>query len=189
MIRRVLLTSAAVLSFALVAPFAANAQTLFISAGGAFPTGDDLDGVNTGLMAAGGVTFDVGGNGVWAGVEGAYARHGTDFVEDGDVTAKTYSVMGILGYSFETAGSVDPYVWAGAGLAGAKISDDSESFSASGFGWQAGAGVSFGGEEAKARPYVEGRYHSGSMEFEGDTSNTTISFFAALVGVAIGVGN
>lgn len=189
MIRRVLLTSAAVLSFALVAPFTAQAQTIFISAGGAFPTGDDLDGVNTGLMAAGGVTFDVGANGVWAGIDGAYGRHGTDFTGDGDVTAKTYSVMAILGYSFDTQGSVDPYVWGGLGLAGAKISDDSESFSASGFGWQGGAGVSFGGEDANARPYVEARYHSGSMEFEGDTSNTTVSFFAALVGVAIGVGN
>ena len=187
MIRRVIFTSAAVLSFALVAPL--SAQTLFISAGGAFPTGDDLDGVNTGWMAAGGVTFDVGENGLWAGIDGAYGRHGTDLVGDGDVSVKTYSVMGILGYSFETEGSVDPYVWAGAGLAGAKISDNTDSFSASGFGWQGGAGVSFGGEDANARPYVEARYHSGSMEFEGDTSNTTVSFFAALVGVAIGVGN
>lgn len=189
MIRRILSASAVVLALALAAPFAAHAQTLFISAGGAFPTGDDLDGVNTGWMVAGGVSFDVGGDGVWAGVEGAYGRHGTDFVEDGDVKIKTYSVMGILGYSFETAGSVDPYVWGGAGLAGAKASDDSESFSGSGFGWQGGAGVSFGGEDANVRPYVEGRYHSASVEFEGDTSNTTVSFFAALVGVTIGVGN
>ncbi len=187
MIRRVLSASAFVVALALAAPL--SAQTLYISVGGAFPTGDDLDGINTGLMAAGGVTFDVGANGLWAGVEGAYGRHGTDFTGDGDVTAKTYSVQGILGYSFDTQGSVDPYIWGGAGLAGGKISDDTESFSGSGFGWQGGAGISFGGEDANVRPYVEGRYHSASVEFDGDTSDTTLSFFAALVGVTIGVGN
>jgi len=190
MIRRVLFTSAIALSFALVAPLTAQAQSIFLSAGASIATGDESEDISTGWMAAGGVIFDVGTSGVWAGVDGMYGQNSTDFISlDGDVSVKPYSIMGVLGYSIATEGTLDPYIFGGAGIMGIKISDDSDSISESGFGWQAGAGVSFGNADAKARPYVEGRYQSASIEFEGDSSSTTVSFIGVLLGVAIGVGN
>jgi len=189
MFRRVFLASLAVLSFAITAPFTAQAQTVFISAGAAIPSGDDSDDINTGWIAAGGLTFDVGEGGLWVGVDGAYGRN--SITEDGvdiDENVKPYSLMGILGYSFPTEGSVSPYVWGGAGLAGASVSESTIDVS-SGFGWQAGAGISLG--SGNARPYVEGRYHSASLEVDSGTgpSDFDLRFFAVLVGVAFGVGN
>lgn len=188
MIRRVLFTSVIALSFALVAPLTAQAQSIFVSAGAGIPTGDDSEDISTGWMAAGGVIFDVGTAGVWAGVDGMYGRNSADDIVS-DASIKPYSIMGILGYSIATDGTLDPYIFGGAGLMGVKYSEPGFSDSASGFGWQAGAGVSFGSADAKARPYVEGRYQSASVDFEGDTSSTTVSFIGALVGVTIGVGN
>ncbi len=188
MFRRVFLTSLAVVSLALTAPFAAQAQDLFISAGIAVPSGDDLDEFNSGWMVAGGVTFDVGSNGVWAGVEGATGRNSVDEAIAEDENIKPYSIMAILGYSFPTEGSVNPYIWGGAGIAGASISEPDVEID-TGFGWQAGAGVSFG--SGNARPYVEGRYHSASLDVtaEGITDSVDLRMFAVLAGVAIGLGN
>lgn len=185
MFRRVFFTSLAVVSLALTAPFAAQAQSIFISGGLASPSGDDMDGVDTGWMVAGGLIFDVGSSGVWAGVDGAYGRNTTDL--DGE-TVKPFSVMGVLGYSFPTEGSVSPYVWGGAGLQGIKFSDElGGSESESGFGWQAGAGISFGGADSNVRPYVEGRYHSASIDIDG--FDVDVRFFGALFGVSIGIGD
>lgn len=188
MFRRVFLASLAVLSFAITAPFAAQAQNLFISAGIAVPSGDDLEDFNSGWMVAGGVTFDVGSSGMWAGVEGATGRNSVDEALAADENIKPYSIMAILGYSFPTEGSVSPYIWGGAGIAGASVSDSDVEVD-SGFGWQAGAGVSFG--SGSTRPYVEGRYHSASLDAtsEGFTESVDLRMFAVLAGVSIGLGN
>lgn len=184
MFRRVFLASLAVLSFAITAPLTTQAQSIFISGGLASPSGDDLDGVSTGWMAAGGITFDVGSGGLWTGVEGAFGRNTTDF--DGE-TVKPFSLMGVLGYSIPTEGSIHPYLWGGAGLQGVKFSDDlGGSESESGFGWQAGAGIGFGGE-GNVSPYVEGRYHSASLDIDG--FDVDLAFFGVLFGVSIGVGD
>ena len=188
MIRRALFTSAIALSFALVAPLTAQAQSIFVSAGAVIPTGDDSDDISTGYMLAGGLIFDVGTSGVWAGVDGVYGRSSADDIISG-ASFKPFSIMGVLGYSIATEGTLDPYIFGGAGLMGVKFSLDDFSESASGFGWQAGAGFSFGNADAKMRPYIEGRYQSASVEFEDDTSNETVSFFGALVGMTINVGN
>ncbi len=185
MFRRVFLASLAVVSFALTAPLTTQAQSLFFSAGLASPSGDDLSDVSSGWMAAGGVTFDVGTSGVWAGVDGAYGRNSTDV--DGEAV-KPFSLMGVLGYSFPTEGSVNPYVWGGAGLQGVKFSDDGgSSESESGFGWQAGAGLGFGSSDSNVRPYIEGRYHSASLDIDG--FDVDLAFFGVLFGVSIGVGD
>ena len=81
-----------------------------------------------------------------AAVDGTWGTHGTD----GSESLKVYSGMGILGYTFDTQGNLDPFVFAGAGLTG--ISSDGES--ESGFGWQGGAGVAFGSPDSNVRPYV-----------------------------------
>ena len=76
MIRRLLLASATLVAFVLAVPVTAQAQSLYVSVGAAFPSGDDLDEIDTGWLLAGGLTFDVGGSGVWAGVDGSYGSHG-----------------------------------------------------------------------------------------------------------------
>ena len=98
--------------------------------------------------------------------------------------------MGFLGYSVPTDGSVDPYLFAGAGVIGNKLSgtatidgtpetvDESDSE----FGFQAGAGLTFGNESSKVRPYVEGRW----LRAGGDIDASIVS---GQVGVAIGLGN
>ena len=188
MFQRVLLASIVAISFAVTAPFAAQAQDLFISAGIAVPSGDDMDAFETGWMVAGGVTFDIGENGLWAGVEGAFGRNSAKEEIAVDENIKPFSIMGILGYSFPTEGSVSPYVWGGAGLAGASISEPDVEID-SGFGWQAGAGISF--SSGNVRPYVEGRYHSASLDAtsDGETESVDFRMFGVLVGASIGVGN
>jgi hypothetical protein len=180
MIRRMLLASATLFAFVLVVPAAAQAQGLYFSAGAAFPSGDDLEDVDTGWLAAGGVTFDLGEGGVWAGIDGSYGSHG---ITDIDENVNTYSFMGIVGYSFDTEGNLDPYVWGGAGIQGIKDDVDNES----GFGWQAGAGTSFGSPDSSIRPFVEGRYHSASIDIDG--FDVDVKFFVAEVGASVSLGN
>ena len=105
MIRRMLLASAAVFAFAFAAPIDAQSQSIFLLAGLGSPTGDFNDYAKAGWMAEAGLTFDVGEDGLWAGVAAGYSsyKHDTDVigVEDGDKT-NLLSGMAILGYSSET---------------------------------------------------------------------------------------
>lgn len=178
MFRRVFFTSAIALSFALVAPVSANAQNFFVSVGVATPTGDGGDFIDTGWMATGGVTFAIGEDGLWAGVEGAYGGNSSSNSAF-DFTANPWSAMGFLGYSFDTAGNLDPYVFGGGGLQGIKVED----FSENAFGYQFGAGTSFGNPENSVRPYAEVRYQ-GTSDDEVD-----ITFWAVLLGMSISTGN
>jgi opacity protein-like surface antigen len=174
-----LLASAALIAFVLATPVTAQAQ-FFVSAGAAFPSGDDMDGVDTGFQIAGGYLFSLGEDGLWAAVDGTWGSHGTD----GSENLKVYSGMGVLGYSVPTEGNFDPFVWAGGGIMG--ISSDGES--ESGFGWQAGAGASLGNPDSNVRPYVEGRYQSASIDISG-IGDISVNLFSVHVGVSIGAGN
>lgn len=188
MIRRMLLASAAVLSLAVVAPV--HAQSVYVSAGLSSPSGDDLEDLNTGWLAAAGATFGIGENGLWAGLDAAFGQNNVDEAVATDASVKPWSIMGVLGFSPETAGSVDPFVWAGAGIMGASLSGTDDEVDA-GFGWQAGAGVAFGSPDSNVRPYVEGRYHSASLDITDgvDTGEVDVRFLAFLVGASINVGN
>ena len=102
-------------------------------------------------------------------------------MEDGDKT-NLISAMAVVGYSVQTEGSVNPYVWGGAGLQVHQFrSEMSPSFndSSSKFGYQFGAGLSFGADDANAQPFVEGR-------FQGSSDSKIL---AGSVGVSIGIGN
>lgn len=188
MIRRMILASAVVLSFALIAPLTAQAQSIFLLAGVSAPSGDFSDYANTGWLGAVGVTFPVGDAGLWAGVEGSYGQNKHDVdsdpvfeVEEGDKTT-LIGVMAILGYDIQTEGNVNPYVWGGAGLQSHKFTSElSPSFddTSSKFGYQFGAGVSIGSEDSNVHPFIEGR-------FQGSEDSKII---AGEVGVSIGVGN
>ena len=179
MMRRMLVASAAVFALALAAPLTANAQSIFVLAGASLPTGDYGDFADTGWMVAGGVSFDIGEGGLFAGAEGLYSRHGTE--ADG-VSAKPYSVMGFLGYDIPTESSFSPYVFAGAGIQGVSVSFDGESDSSSAFGYQFGVGGAFEGD-SNITPLVEVRYQ-GSGDEEVD-----LNFIGIAAGVSIGVGN
>jgi len=200
MIRRALLASAAVFSLALVAPFAVQAQSIFILGGASFADSDHLD-LDTGWLGAGGVSFDIGENGVWAGVEFSYGQNSVpdqtdadnDVLIDSDVKVKNWAAMGFIGYSFPTEGTIDPYVFGGVGVMNQSLSgsativgegtfDFGEIDSESALGYQFGAGISFGSESSSVRPFVEGRY-------EGAGGDVEVTVIAASVGVSIAVGS
>lgn len=176
MIRRLFLVSAALLSLAIVAPVTVIAQDFFISGGAAFPSGDGADGIDTGWLVVGGVSFDIGEN-LRAGVEGSYGRHTTEFFAPNSV--KPFSVMAFLGYSFPTEGNLDPYVFGGAGLAGINRSPF-DTFTE--FGYEGGLGLVFGNETNSVRPYVEGR-------FQGSGGDIDAQLFSVLLGIIIGTGD
>lgn len=185
MIRRMILASVAVLSFALAAPLTAHAQSIFLLAGVSSPTGDFGDYAKTGWLGAVGVTFPVGDAGLWAGVEGSYGqnKHDEDVagVDAGDKTT-LIGAMAILGYDIQTEGNVNPYVWGGGGLQSHKFTSPlfpAFDETSSKFGYQFGAGVSIGSDDSNAHPFIEGRY-------QGSSDSKII---AGEVGVSIGVGN
>ena len=205
MLRRVFLASLAAVSVAIGAPHAALSQAIFLSGGAAFSSSFELTDptetvepdIDTGWLAAGGLVFDIGEGGLWAGIEGSYGQsNGPDQNGLSDITLSPWGLMGFLGYSFPTTGSIDPYVFGGAGLSGVKIeiTEDGDLFdeSASGFGYEFGGGISFGSETSKIRPYVEGRYMSmsGDVDLPDDpTVDVDNNIIGALLGVVINVGS
>jgi hypothetical protein len=179
---------AALVMVAIAVPAQADAQaTLYIGAGGSFPTGDFGDYANTGWMGAVGALFAAGPVGV--GAEFFYGQNGhkdeASFYENEKTTP--YGFMGIVDYSFGESGAIQPYVFGGLGIMWHKFSADGvDSESDSGFAYQFGAGVSFP-VGAKSSLFAEGRYMGSSLS-EGDYSYST-NYFAALAGFAFGLGS
>lgn len=179
MIRRSVVSGAALLCSILVLPLGLSAQSVFVLGGAAVPTGDYGDFADVGWMVSGGVTFDVGEGGLFAGVEGLYSRSGTELE---DVSSKPYSAMGFLGYDLPTGGAVTPYLYAGAGIQGVTVSAAGESDSESAFGYQFGAGLSFG-TSGNVSPLVEVRYQGSGDE------DVDLNFVGIAGGVSIGLGS
>jgi len=185
-----IVTLAAAAVIALAAPLTLDAQTLYISGGATFPTGDFGNYAETGWMAAGGILFDdIGTAGVSLGIDGFYGenKHKTDdggSTGSGDSKTNPYGIMGIAQYSFGTGGSILPYVFGGLGWMAHKYTADPLGVdvdeTVSGFGYQFGAGVGFGLSESITL-YGEGRYLGGS----GDVSDT--KFFGLFGGLAFGI--
>lgn len=183
--RFVTLAAAAVI--ALAVPVTANAQTLYIAGGATFPTGDFGDYAKTGWMAAGGIVFnDIGTAGLGLGVEGFYGenKHKYEDIDLSDSKTNPYGIMGIAVYNFDTGGSVQPYVFGGAGWMAHKYTEDFEGVTdtetGSGFGYQLGVGVGFDLSES-VELFGEGRYMGGT----GDVVDT--KFFGLFAGFAFGL--
>ena len=146
-----------VAAFAFLA-FAVPAQaqtTLYIGAGGSFPTGDFADYAETGWMGVGGVVFGMGDSGFGVGGEIFYGQNNHS-VEGVDLNSKTtpYGIMAIADYSFGSPDGLQPYLFGGLGLMVHKFSGDGfESESESQFGYQFGAGLAF-----NFGLFIEGRY-------------------------------
>lgn len=172
MIRRVLLASAAVVSLSLAVPVTSQAQSVYVLAGGAFPTSEFGEAFDTGWMVAGGLRLPIGPGGFWLGVEGSYGQNGTP--ADG-VDANPAGAMAKLGFNVPVPGGIQPFVFGGAGLLATKFSVGSLSETRSKFGYQLGGGLDLG--SGVISPFVEVRYES----------SEDIDFFAALFGLSIGL--
>lgn len=179
MIGRAAVTSIAVLFLALAFPLTAQAQSIFVTGGAVFPTGDYGDFADVGWMVAGGVSVDIGDSGLFAGAEGLFSRSGT---EAEGVSAKPWSALGFLGYSIATESAVSPYVWGGAGLQGVTVSFDGASESDSAFGYGFGAGVAFAGQSS-ITPLIEARFQGSSDD------SVDLHFIGVSAGVGIRLGN
>ena len=167
----------------------AQAQTtLYVGAGGSFPTGDFGEYAETGWMGAVGALFAVGPVGL--GAEFFYGQNGhkdeASFFENEKTTP--YGFMAIVDYSFGQAGAIQPYVFGGLGIMWHKFSGDGiDSESESGFGYQFGAGVAFP-IGATSSLFAEGRYLGSSEMGEGEFAETT-NYFGLLAGFAFTVGD
>ena len=120
-------------------------------------------------------SFDVGTEGLSAGVEGFYGenKHETE----GDKT-NPYGAMGFLLYRAGNPESVGPYFYGGAGILVHKFSSDTtEGGSDTNFGYEFGAGLDFPFSE-NVGAWVEGRYMG--------SSDTTL--FGIMAGLGFGVG-
>jgi opacity protein-like surface antigen len=171
MFRRVLLASAAALSLALIVPFTAQGQSVYVMGGASFPTSDFGDAFDTGWMVAGGITLPLGPGGFWFGVEGSYGQNGT--AVDG-IDVNPTGAMAILGFDLPVP-VLDPYVFGGAGLLSTKANVGDLSNTETEFGYQLGAGLSLG--SGPISPFIELRYES----------STDIEFFAAMAGLSFGL--
>lgn len=172
MIRRMLLASAVVVSLSLAVPLTLQAQSVYVLAGGAFPTSEFGEAFDTGWMVVGGLRLPIGPGGFWLGVEGSYGQNGTP--ADG-VDANPVGAMAKLGFNVPVPGGIKPFVFGGAGLLATKFSVGSLSETRSKFGYQLGGGLDLG--SGVISPFVEVRYES----------SEDIDFFAALFGLSIGL--
>lgn len=177
--------SACLLALALAA-VPASGQGVYVMVGPSFPIGDFGDYANTGIHAAGGLTFELAERLDLYG-EGFWGQNGHD--EDG---AKTNPYGGIAGVLVDLAdGSVEPYAFGGAGIMVHRYSFDSDGFSGddseSAFAFQLGAGIEFelGGLDA----FTEARFLSASFEAESPgLDDESTSFLAVAIGLVFGLG-
>jgi len=163
------LAAFAVLAFAIPA----QAQTtLYIGAGGSFPTGDYGDFHDTGWVGTAGALFGVG-TGLSLGAEFFYGQN--NFTSEADSDAKTtpWGFMGIVDYAFGEPGAIRPYLFGGLGLMIHRFSAGDFSESSTEFGYEFGAGLAFP-IGATSSIYAEGRY----MGSDG------AKYFGALAGFA-----
>lgn len=172
MFKRAIVLCAAAASLALFAPSHGQAQSVYLLAGGAFPTSEFGDAFDTGWMAAGGIQLPLGPGGLWFGVEGSYGQNGT--AVDG-VDANPIGAMAKLGLDIPIPGGLNPYVFIGGGLLALKATVGDVSDTVSKFGYQAGGGFDLG--SGLISPFIEVRY-------EGSED---IDFFGASVGLSIGL--
>ena len=170
--RSVLLVAAfAFLAFAIPA----QAQTtLYIGAGGSFPTSDFGDYYSTGWMGVGGVIFGMGDSGFGVGGELFYGQNtGKDDTLLANTTTTPYGVMAIADYTFGAPDALQPYLFGGLGLLAHRFSGDNvETDTSSQFGYQFGAGLAF-----PFGLFIEGRYMGSE-----DTK-----YFGALAGWGFGL--
>ncbi|MDH3734985.1 MAG: porin family protein [Gemmatimonadota bacterium] len=158
---------------------AASAQSVYVGGGLNVPTGDlkDVADVGSGWMGVLGVLFPFGEDSPASfGVEGGYGKTGKSKLSGAeDVNASLYTVLGMLEFSFLPDGTVHPFVYGGAGIAGSSLSEEVSALelekTKSGFGYAFGAGLGFDLSESVGI-WVDGRY----------VGSSDVKFWAILAG-------
>jgi hypothetical protein len=142
-----------------LASSSASAQaSVFFGGGATIPAGDFGDYAKTGWVGVAGITAEVGGRGVWLGGEGFF---GSNKHEGGSDKTNLYGVNGLLGYNFQTAGGVQPYVYTGAGILAHQYKPGSSTASSeteSQFNWLGAGGIAIAASP-RAQVWIEGRYN------------------------------
>jgi len=181
MIRRGILTLAAVLLLMLSAPERAEAQGIFFGGGVTFPVGfygnADEIGAQTGWMVDGGLSWDLGSS-TWIYGMGFY---GENKHKNSNNKTNPYGGMLGIGYSLGAPESIGGYFFVGAGLMVHKFSsEDAPEFndSESKFGYELGAGGDFP-LSSRFSLWLEGRYMGA----------TDTNFFSIMAGFSIGLGS
>lgn len=173
------------LSLAFVAVPASAQVNVYGGGGGAFPTGDDMDGVESGLQLFGGAEFDVSEM-VSLYVEGQWGTHNLEDVDDVTVSPRALMAGLLLGFGSDGA-PVSPYVFGGGGLQSVSIDVDGDSTSDSAFGFQVGGGLNFplGGVDG----FGEVRYQTAGFADDAEVlTDATFAIFSVVVGLSIQVG-
>jgi opacity protein-like surface antigen len=180
------LTFATAFCLALVATPASAQFAVYGGGGAAFPTGGDLDGVESGVQLFGGATFDITPRlGVYA--EGQFGSHG---IENSDSKVKPSALMGGLIFDLmsDEDAPVSPYVFGGAGLQTVKFDpEQGDAVDDSAFGFQLGAGVGF--DLLGLGAFAEGRYQTAAFADDADVlTDATFAIFSVAVGLSFQFG-
>lgn len=172
---------------------APRALSVGLGAGGTVPVGDFANDVKTGVHALGYLQYQPAGEGPWAvRAEAQYnlARYTDDFLvdvgatPDDDLENKVLYVGASALYHVHTGSAVRPYLIGGLGLyeLTASLTDGSgisTSDSESGFGFNGGAGLRFGGAVGV---FIEARFHQFSITPRGGLKSTS-RFIPVSIGV------
>jgi opacity protein-like surface antigen len=164
--------AAASVALALSATAASAQVNIGVGGGVTIPTGDFKKGAKTGWHGLANVGYDLASG---VGIRADF-YYGENSAKGGGSKGKLAGGLGNVSYSFQTAGSVKPYLIAGAGFFNLKAG----SFSETKFAWAGGAGIKFkAGTDASL--FVEGRYVSVS------SSGSKTNFIPITVGVSFGL--
>jgi opacity protein-like surface antigen len=196
-----LLSAIALLALTAVAPSQAHAQqraprvlTVGLGGGGTVPVGDFANDVKTGWNGLAYLQYQPVGQGPWAvRAEAQYsgARYTDDFLfdvgatEDDDLSNSVlYAGVSAVYHLGRPGAAARPYLVGGLGLyqLTARLTDAggvSVSDSESGFGFNGGAGMRFGGPIAI---FVETRFHQFSITPDGGEKSTS-QFIPVSIGI------
>jgi hypothetical protein len=166
----------------------AAGQSIYVLVGPSFPVGDFGEYANTGIHAAGGATFAVS-NRIDLYGEAFWGQNSHD--GEGDSKTNPYGFMAGALLEVASGGTVEPYVFGGAGIMvhkyTAEFEGSSEDDTESAVGFQVGGGLGF--DLGTAHAFGEARFLSASFdpEVSGEESEST-AFFAVTVGLAFKLG-
>jgi hypothetical protein len=177
MIRRRILTLAAVLLLMVSAPERAEAQGIFFGGGVTFPTGFYNDsGAKTGWLVTGGLNWNLSSSNAWIYGMGFYGEN--KHQSDGNKTNPYGGMLG-FGYTLGASDKVSGYFFAGGGLAVRKFSSENlENITKSKFGFELGVGGSIP-LGSRFSLWGEGTY----------MGVPDMSFFGLMAGFTIGLGS
>lgn len=173
----------ALMGLAISAAPAVAQVSLYGAGGAAFPTGDDMDGVDSGLQLLGGASFGLSESLAFF----AEGQWGTHDIEDSETSVSPMALMGGLSYRLgDPEGSVRPWIFGAAGVQTLSVDDDGTDPSSSTFGYQVGLGIGF---DLFGLPSgLRGSYQAASFDADSDIGELDFAIFSVVLGFAIPLG-